>query len=118
MLKPRTAPPFSRKAAKLTQELTTVEKLVEIAIKALALINNKGRQGLNPLGYHATERTLKTLQLIQENYDQVSQREFLLIVEEVVEFRSRELTKLFELTLQLRERDQIDKVISEIFSLC
>ena len=87
-------------------------------MKASAMTDDRGRENLKPLAVHATERTLKTLQLLKATHDEVSQRELLLIVEEVVEFRSRELARLLKMSLQFKKREQIDQLISEIFSLC
>ncbi|KAL8830302.1 MAG: hypothetical protein Q9191_001511 [Dirinaria sp. TL-2023a] len=112
------APGFSKVATKLFQELATVEKLVEIAIKPSAQPFEYRRSNLDPLAVHAAERTLRTLQLIKETHDEISRGELLLIVEEIVEFRTRELTRLLKLSAQFATCGHIDKVINEIFSLC
>ena len=109
-------------AAKMTRELATVEKPVEIALKVSARRDHHeigGLSSLEPLTVHAAERTLKTLQMIKENHDKISQQDLLLIMEEVVEFRSREVARLFQVSsLQYKKREEIDKVINEVFLFC
>ena len=111
----------SGKAAELLKALATAKRLVEISYEAwkpFGTAPNPTSLCQDRMRTHAAEKTLKTLQLIMENHDQVSQKDLLIIVEAVVDVRAKSLGKIFSLSFLKGERERIDEMIKNLFLLC